>query len=69
MPTLQQYHTTAIRGTCTNECPLAIHLMGLDIVGPFPMAIRQLKFLVVGIDYFTKWVKAKPLATIAKKNV
>ena len=26
----------------------------LDIVGPFPIAIRQLKFLVVGINYFTK---------------
>ena len=26
---------------------------GLDIMGPFPIAIRQLKFLVVGIDYFT----------------
>ena len=27
---------------------------GLDIMGPFPTALRQLKFLVVGIDYFTK---------------
>ena len=27
---------------------------GLDIIGPFPMTVRQLKFLVVGIDYFTK---------------
>ena len=27
---------------------------GLNIMGPFPTAIRQLKFLVVGIDYFTK---------------
>ena len=33
------------------------------------MAVRQLKFLVVGIDYFTKWVEAEPLATITKKNV
>ena len=33
------------------------------------MAMRQLKFLVVGIDYFTKWVEAEPLATITKKNV
>ena len=28
-----------------------------------------MKFLVVGIDYFTKWVEAEPLATITKKNV
>ena len=38
-------------------------------MGPFLMAIRQLKFLVVGIDYFTKWVEAEALATIIEKNV
>ena len=41
----------------------------LDIMGPFPTAIQQLKFLVVGIDYFTKWVEAEPLATITEKNI
>ena len=35
----------------------------------FPTAIQQLKFLVVGIDYFTKWVEVEALATITKKNV
>ena len=38
-------------------------------MGLFLMAIRQLKFLVVGIDYFTKWVEAEALATISKKNI
>ena len=38
-------------------------------MGPFPIVIRQLKFLVVNIDYFTKWVEFKALATITKKNV
>ena len=42
---------------------------GLDIMGPFPTAVRRLKFLVVGIDYFTKWVEAEALATITEKNV
>ncbi|XP_075662974.1 uncharacterized protein LOC142632463 [Castanea sativa] len=32
-------------------------------------ALRQLKFLVVGIDYFTKWVEAEALAMITEKNV
>ena len=41
----------------------------LDIMGPFPTMIRQLKFLVVGIDYLTKWVEAEALATITEKNV
>ena len=42
---------------------------GLDIMGPFPTALRQLKFLVVGINYFTKWVEAEPLATITEKSI
>ena len=31
--------------------------------------MRQLKFLIVGIDYFTKWVEAEALATITERNV
>ena len=38
-------------------------------MGPFPMALRQLKFLVVGINYFTKWVEAETLAIITEKNI
>ncbi|XP_075670216.1 uncharacterized protein LOC142639981 [Castanea sativa] len=38
-------------------------------MGPFPIAAKQLKFLIVGIDYFTKWVEAEVLATITEKNV
>uniref|UniRef100_A0A2N9EFP7 Uncharacterized protein n=1 Tax=Fagus sylvatica TaxID=28930 RepID=A0A2N9EFP7_FAGSY len=42
---------------------------GLDIMGPLPVGRRQLKFLVVGIDYFTKWVEAEPLTTITENNI
>ena len=37
---------------------------GLDIVGPFPKAVGNKKYLLVGTDYFTKWVEAEPLANI-----
>ena len=31
--------------------------------------MRQLKFLIIGIDYFTKWVKVEALATITEENI
>ena len=37
---------------------------GLDIVGPFPKAAGNKRYLLIGTDYFTKWVKAEPLANI-----
>ena len=37
---------------------------GLDIVGPFPKAARNKKWLLVGTNYFTKRVKVEPLANI-----
>ena len=39
------------------------------ILGPFPIGTRQLKFLVVRINYFTKWVEVEPLAKITEQNV
>ncbi|KAL0303498.1 UNVERIFIED_CONTAM: hypothetical protein Sradi_6217900 [Sesamum radiatum] len=42
---------------------------GMDIVGPFPLAAGQRKFLLVAIDYFTKWVEAEPLARITEGEV
>ena len=46
---------------------------GLDIVGPFPKATGNKRYLLVGTGYFTKWVEAEPLANIrdvdAKKFV
>ena len=35
----------------------------------FPIAVRQLKFLVVSIDYFTKLVEVEALATVMEKNM
>ena len=38
-------------------------------MGPFLIGVRQLKFQVVGIGYFTKWVEAEALATITEKKI
>ena len=37
---------------------------GLDIVGPFPKAVGNKRYLLVGTYYFTKWVEAEPLSNI-----
>ncbi|GJU26262.1 reverse transcriptase domain-containing protein [Tanacetum coccineum] len=42
---------------------------GIDIVGPLPMAPRGARFLVVAIDYFTKWVEAKQLISTTRKHM
>ena len=42
---------------------------GIDILSPFSMGTRKMKFFVVGIDYFTKWVEAEPMARITEQNV
>nr|KYP37173.1 Pol polyprotein [Cajanus cajan] len=41
----------------------------MDILGPFPLVKGQLKFLLVAVDYFTKWIEACPLAKITAENV
>jgi hypothetical protein len=37
---------------------------GIDIVGPLTTAQCNYKFVVVAVEYFTKWIKAKPLVNI-----
>ncbi|KAL0427954.1 UNVERIFIED_CONTAM: hypothetical protein Slati_2970200 [Sesamum latifolium] len=49
--------------------PCPFRQWGIDIVGPFPLAAGQRKFLLVAVDYFTKWVEAEPLARITEGEV
>ena len=37
---------------------------GLDIVEPFPKVADNKRWLLVGMDYFTKWFEVEPLANI-----
>ena len=43
--------------------------MGFDIIGPFPRALGNKRYVVVAIDYFTKWVEAEALANIKVMDV
>jgi IS30 family transposase len=42
---------------------------GLDLLGPLPPAQRNLKYVVVAVEYFSKWIETKPLATITSVTV
>ncbi|GJT05989.1 reverse transcriptase domain-containing protein [Tanacetum coccineum] len=44
--------------------PWTFYKWGIDIAGPFPKGLGKVKFMIVAIDYFTKWIEAKPVATI-----
>jgi hypothetical protein len=42
---------------------------GLDLLGPLPPAQGNLKYVVVAVEYFSKWIEAKPLAIITLVTV
>ena len=48
---------------------MPLHKWGIDILGSFPLALRQLKYLIVTIGYFTKWIEAEPWPTITTEKV
>ena len=49
--------------------PWPFQQWGLDILGPLPIGKGQCKFIIVAVDYFTKWAEAAPLATITEQFV
>nr|GEY89152.1 reverse transcriptase domain-containing protein [Tanacetum cinerariifolium] len=49
--------------------PWSFYKWGIDIAGPFPEGPRKVKFLIVAMDYFTKWIEAKAVATITDGQV
>ena len=53
--------------TITSSWPFS--QWGIDIVGPLPIGKGQVRFLLVAIDYFTKWVEAEALATITEARI
>ncbi|GJW35954.1 reverse transcriptase domain-containing protein [Tanacetum coccineum] len=46
--------------------PWPFYKWGINIAEPFPERPGKVKFLIVAIDYFTKWIEAKPVATITR---
>ena len=49
--------------------PRPFQQWGLDILGPLPIGRGQCQFIIMVVDYFTKWAEAEPLATIIEQKV
>nr|GEV60393.1 reverse transcriptase domain-containing protein [Tanacetum cinerariifolium] len=49
--------------------PWPFYKWGIDIAGPFLEGPGKVKFLIVAMDYFTKWIEAKAMATITGGQV
>ncbi|XP_071727502.1 uncharacterized protein [Rutidosis leptorrhynchoides] len=68
-----QIHTPVNRSPRRNMVP--IHAAwpfckwGINIAGPFPGGVGNVKFPVIAIDYFKKWVEAKPVSTIIGRKI
>ncbi|VFQ73588.1 unnamed protein product, partial [Cuscuta campestris] len=57
----------------TNYTPISTAIpfarWGIDLVGIFPRGTGNNTYLVVAIDYFTKWVEAAPVPTITAEQM
>ena len=49
--------------------PWPFQQWGLDILGPLPNGKGQCKFIIVAVDYFTKWAEAESLDTITEQKI
>ena len=58
-----------VKRLTTIACPWPFAQWGIDIVDPLPQGKCQVKFLLVAIDYFTKWVEAEALAMITEARI
>ena len=52
----------------TMTSPWTFAVSGIDLIGSLPTGKGGVKYAIVAVDYFTKWVEAEPLASITAKK-
>ena len=57
------FHVALAEELSTIVSPWSFSKWGINLLGPFPLTSGQAKFLIIAIDYFMKWIEAKPLSS------
>lgn len=47
--------------------PIMFAIWAIDMIGILPTSTKHAKYCIMAIDYMTKWVEARPLATITEE--
>lgn len=47
---------------------MAFSKMGIDFARPLPKERLNVRFIIVAVYYFTKWVEVEPFANITEAN-
>nr|XP_009586933.1 uncharacterized protein LOC104084714 [Nicotiana tomentosiformis] len=76
---VRKYHQCHVHGDFIHSPPSELHTMSahwpfvawdMDIIGPIePTASNGHRFILVAIDYFTKWIEAITFKSVTKKAV
>ena len=76
---VQKYHQCQVHGDMKHMSPMPLHTMtspwpfstwGIDIIGKIhPTTSNGYEFILVAIDYFTKWVEAISYKVLNSKKV
>jgi len=45
---------------------IVVSYLGHRHSGSFPLVVQQMKYLVVAIEYFTKWIETEPVAQLCE---
>ena len=58
------FHVTPTKELLVIMSPWPFRKRGINLLGSFLVTLGQVKYLIIAIDYFTKWVEVESLSTI-----